>query len=283
MVGRWAGSPLAVAGMVAVTVLAGCSDPQASAAAADDPFAGLADDVEVGDTVGAITGVVVDAAIRPLANATVEVVSTGANTTTDATGRFAFEDLEPGTYFLRAAAYRHEPTQVSVDVVAGSPSTVRILLVRVGGAEPYKTTLHFEGYIDAWLGIGQFAVELVSPGTIPCTCAWTFPVDANLTSIVFESTGSSSIPNPGTPVTDDGDAYWELISENGEGQIMSAYDDWPFVKRFEATDFDNASGPFLARITGGVPPSGQMDYDLFITLWYHDEAPAEWSLLAGDA
>src|SRR5690242_2936784 len=128
---------------LALVLAAGCSQPQAESS--EGAFAGLTDDVEVTATTGAIAGVVVDEAIRPIANATVSLQNPSRNATTDADGRFAFEDLPAGTYFLAASARRHEPTQVSVDVAAGDASAVRILLVASNTAEPYSTTLQFRG------------------------------------------------------------------------------------------------------------------------------------------
>src|SRR5687768_8662219 len=85
-----------VALLLSSVVLAGCSDDPAPPAASDDGTA----DVEVDEDAktGAISGVVVDEAIRPIRNATVQLAGKDVNQTTDEHGQFVFQDLEPGTY-----------------------------------------------------------------------------------------------------------------------------------------------------------------------------------------
>lgn len=268
----------AVAGLLATLALAGCTGGGPGKDAPSDPFASLTEGAKPRDGMGAISGVVVDAAIRPLQGANVTLVGTGETVATGEGGGFRFEAVEPGVHFLQVGARRHEETQVSVEVAAGQVAPVRVLLVPLEGAEPYRMTMQFRGHIDLYVGFAQFAAEVVAPGTLQCTCSWVFETDPGLQTIVYEAVGASSVANPGTPVTDDGDAYWELISQGGQGDIASEYDDFPFSFHFGNATFPEHGSLFLARITGGALPSGTMDYDLFVTLWYHEEAPAGWTL-----
>ena len=272
-----------VAMMVALVALAGCSDDPKAQEAEDDVFAGLEGQAEATTTTGAIAGVVVDEAIRPLGNASVTLLSTGTNVTTDGEGRFAFERLEPGAYFVQAGLRRYDGAQVSVDVVAGEVSTVRILLVRLAGSDPYHITQNFRGHIDNYAGFANFAVEVLAPGTLGCTCAWDLPVDPNLMTVMVEASGQVAVPNPGTPGTVPGDAYWEVFAGGVAGDLRdSAYDEFPLVKRFTNETFEGHEGTIGVRITCGVWPCVTMDYDLFVTVWYHEEAPEGWSFLNGD-
>jgi hypothetical protein len=272
---------VAVLCVVASSVLAGCSQP--SPAATPSALAVPDAHVDPGAAVGAISGLVVDDAIRPVAGATVEVRGTGRNLTTDANGGFKATDLKPGTYFLAAHARLFLPVQASAVVEAGKTTAVRIQLPQDASPQPYHDTLHFRGHIDFYASEASFAAQLLAPGTLQCTCAWNVTPNPNWKTIMFEATGSAQVPNPGTPATRSGAVYWEFIGNGGNGDIKSAYTDFPLSLRFENGSFQDPGTSFLARITGGVWPSGQMDYDLYVTLWYNQAAPKGWSLLKGDA
>src|SRR5688572_21153311 len=100
---RWAAIWTA---LLLALALPGCSDEPKSDGVADstDDFGDLG--VAPTDTRGILVGVVVDEAIRPIAEAKVALNAGGGapmEKTTDAEGRFAYGDLEPGTYFLSAS------------------------------------------------------------------------------------------------------------------------------------------------------------------------------------
>ena len=268
-------------------VLAGCSDDPPSAATQDEGvFAGLDESAEATSTTGAIAGVVVDEAIRPVPRANVTLVAAGKNVTTDDEGRFAFEGLEPGTYFLDAAAHRFAKAQVSADVAAGEVSTVRILIARLTTVEPYQQTLNFEGFIDNYLGYANFVAQVLAPGTLACKCAFEVPVSGNLTTVVMDAIGEVTVENPGTPATVPGDAYWEVLAGGAQGSLRgSSYDEFPLLEHFLSEDFEEDDGTIEnsaigVRITCGVWPCVRMSYDLYVTLWYHEEAPEGWSFIA---
>lgn len=263
--------------LVGALLLAGCSG-DAPKGSVDNVFEGLEEDVAVTASTGSIAGVVVDAAIRPLAGANVTLMSDGAVSTSGEDGRFSFEGLEPGAYFLSASAHRHDAAQVSVDVLAGEVSTVRVLLAASTSIEPYHITIQFHGHIDNYLGYGQFVVEVVAPGTLACQCVFTYTPEANMSTMVLEAVGEAAIPNPGTPATVPGDAYWELLI--GEALQDSAYSEFPILERWDEDIRETPDESYSVRITGGVWPSGTMDYDVFITLWYHEPAPDGWSFVA---
>ena len=272
--------------LLAASVLAGCAggegDPEAGKGPGSDPFAGLTEDVDVASGKGAIVGVVVDAAIRPLSNATVELTSMGLNSSTDGEGRFVINDLEPGTYFLQATARRHASTQVSVEVLAGEATPVRILLVALETAEPYHTVLHFAGHADPWLGFGSFAVEVIAPGTLGCTCAWNITPDPGVVGFTFEAIGTNDIDYSASPVY--GNLYWEFVGDAlGENQdIRSSHGSFPLYETFERDSFANETTTWLARITPGLFVHANMDFDLYLTVWYHEPQPEGWSFVAGD-
>lgn len=262
--------------------LAGCAggnDPP-TGDAGTDVFAGLEDEVEVVDGKGAISGIVVDTAIRPLGNVTVELIGAGT-ATTESNGAFVFEQLEPGTYFLRATAHRYETVQVSAVVEAGQVAAVRILMTPLTTAEPYHTTVQFHGHIENYLGTANFAVEVLAPGTLACTCTVDIPIDANVTTLLVEAFGEVAVPNPGSPATVPGDAYWELFAGPVADSALraSAYKEFPLYETFDGEELLEGAPILGVRITCGVWPCVTMDYDLFVTVWYHEEMPEGWTIV----
>jgi hypothetical protein len=138
--------------------LAGCGSPSTSKdgglSEIDQGAAGLG--VKATATTGVIRGVVIDEAIRPIANANVMLSSTGTNTTTNAQGAFGFEGLEPGSYFLSVSHPLFSTVQASADVVAGvdEPAITRVQLVAIPFAEPSYEVLHRQVFLTASACVG---------------------------------------------------------------------------------------------------------------------------------
>lgn len=131
-----------------LVTLAGCSEDE------PDP----ADPGPVPDRVaqgkGVIRGVVIDAAITPVADATVAVEAAGLSVRTDADGAFLFVDVEPGTHFLTVSKPGWSSAQQSVEVVADvkAPPVVKVQLQQVPGTRPVATTQSMEGFIACSYG-----------------------------------------------------------------------------------------------------------------------------------
>lgn len=131
--------------------LAGC----AGGGSKEDPasqtkFDDLA--VEVTATTGVILGIVVDAQIRPVADAQVTLRGAGKDLSaaTDVEGRFVFDNLEPGTYFLTVTSNLHKEVQTSAEVVAGvaDPPITRIQVERLFSQDPYSVQIVQEGFFE---------------------------------------------------------------------------------------------------------------------------------------
>lgn len=121
---RWT-VPAAALLLTGLLGLAGCAEE------------GLEPTAHVGgatETTGVIHGVVVDGAIVPVAGASVSLPDADQDTTTDGDGRFAFLDLEPGTYRVQVNHTDHLPVQVTAIVAAGvdDPPVLTVQLSRVG-------------------------------------------------------------------------------------------------------------------------------------------------------
>lgn len=129
--------------------LAGCSDAGAPAAA--DPADGLG--LAATATTGVLRGVVVDEAIRPVPNATVEARGPeGRSQTarTDADGLFGFAGLLPGTWFVSVEKLAYSPAQTSVEVAAGvdDPPLVKLSVVYDPGQAPFFVATKVEAFIQ---------------------------------------------------------------------------------------------------------------------------------------
>jgi len=163
---RW--SPgVALAFPLLMAGLAGCSG-QAGQPVASGEFS-AAPQLQATATTGVIRGVVVDEAIRPLANATVTARGPdGSNRTafTNPDGFFGFSDLKPGTWFVNARKLAHTEAQQAVEVVAGvdSPNVVKMQLTTVASQLPFVNSFK----IDAF-------VQCIVPGANVCTILDLYP------------------------------------------------------------------------------------------------------------
>lgn len=134
-------------------VLAGCSGG-GSTTTENDPFAAAIDDVEVqaSATTGAIRGVVVDDAIRPLANVVVrlENANPAQTATTGASGAFGFSLLEPGTYLVSARLFGYTEARQTVEVKVGdaNPPATKLQLSVIPGLRAYYDQYKWEGYMQ---------------------------------------------------------------------------------------------------------------------------------------
>jgi hypothetical protein len=132
-------------------------------------------EVEVTAETGAIRGIVVDEAIVPISGADVGLSPGGLTTTSGESGAFVFDDLEPGTYFVRVTKLGYFSAQQSVEVVAGveEPPVVKVLLQADISFAPYTQLQVWEGFLQcgvtvyvAVTGVGFNACGLVDDGFI---------------------------------------------------------------------------------------------------------------------
>lgn len=149
-----------LAAALAMLLVSGCTsspDPSTADGVPAADFEDLA--LEATATTGVIRGIVVDAAIRPIAGAIVSLKGDApatAETTDD--GAFGFDQLPPGTYFLSVHKVGFADVQQSADVVAGveEPPIVKVQLVSDGKPAPFHAEYKVEGIIEC----GTSAVAL---------------------------------------------------------------------------------------------------------------------------
>ncbi|HEX2066567.1 MAG TPA: carboxypeptidase-like regulatory domain-containing protein, partial [Candidatus Thermoplasmatota archaeon] len=88
-----------------------------------------------------LRGLVVDAAIRPVAGAAVRLVQEDRTTATDAGGRFAFPGVGPGRHALQV----HAPGFLLANTSAMPGEEVRIVLQPAPSNASYQLAYRFRG------------------------------------------------------------------------------------------------------------------------------------------
>src|SRR5207253_406234 len=116
--------------------------------------------VTVSPKTGGITGLVVDEAIRPLADARVLLVQSKLHNVTDSQGLFAFSGLEPGAVTLTVEKTGYVAVTQTVTVAAGAATKVKVVLLAAQTAtSAYHQTYAYRGFIEASAAISGWAIE----------------------------------------------------------------------------------------------------------------------------
>lgn len=238
--------PWQVTAAVCALLIAGCSDP-ASKKAAETDFSDV--DINVSETTGAIRGIVVDERITPVAAAVITLTGSDPRSTmTDDQGRFVFDELEPGTYFMHVRSPMHKEVQSSVDVEAGvaEPPLTRIQLQRLFEQEPFMTQVDHDGFFEcsqegaSWYYSSSTCVAgVVGPlSTMPPFNSigtqdreWHSDVLAGWQTMVFEMTWKPTSQSTSTRM----------------GMVVSTYKP------------ERSGSHWFAEFEGGSPVRGQLD------------------------
>ncbi|HUR61921.1 MAG TPA: carboxypeptidase-like regulatory domain-containing protein [Candidatus Thermoplasmatota archaeon] len=271
---------LAALAVLALFLLAGCS--KASETPTESVLSVPTSEVKADDATGALAGVVVDQAIRPVAKAAVSVPGQ-RNMTTDEEGRFVLEALRPGLYFVHVVADGFLTVQTSTEVKAGAATPMRVMLTSDGRPKPSHLTQKFHGHVDMWLG--QKTIEDKAPGTLQCTCYFEVVPSGIVRTWVVEARGTVDLENPydqPNPPLARGSVAWSLASTENPPVGRGSQTNFPFSYHVPGDLFANSTKPYNVKVTGANWPSGQIDYDLFVTTFYIQAPPDGWSFLKGD-
>jgi len=299
---------------VLAVIGAGCSDSAKEGAKAGADFGGLG--LDATDTTGIVRGVVVDERIVPVEGAGVRLRGEAEEriTTTDAEGRFGFDGLRPGTYFLTVGKLNHEAGQTTAEVRAGvdEPTIVRVLIARLSAVEPFSQLSKFEGFIQCGYsveGVISFLClndyeTLVVPD-IPPTLKEVFDsrgyvtaLDGNWSTLVFELTWEPSAQGT-SPEMFELVSFWNRTASDAYARLGGAPP--AVVLRLESGEV----GPGQQGCCDMVPPEGiqdlyvwagiqtesggppaavgfSQDFTIFQTNFFHAKPPEGWSYVAGD-
>jgi hypothetical protein len=276
-----------LAAALALTVLAGCTGGVPDIVAPDQ--AGPDIDVDPQAETGAIAGVVVDEAIRPLAGAVVHL-STGPNATTDESGQFSFTDLEPGTYFLTANATGHTTVQTSAQVEAGEVTRLRILSQTEVVVVPYHETLHFTGLIEFSPGAAGSILNIVidtglgMENPLCSMCSFQFNTSGlNVATFVTEAVWEDTLPSP-----EPSSLYLEFFPadlDDGTDDIQGGFLPSPILEHYPIAmwGLNETNIDWHVRLTGDADSvQYNQQYEMYVTLFMDGPAPDGWSLVKGD-
>lgn len=251
------------------TLLAGCSDGGGGEDGPGSPLDGL--DVQpVGQGKGAVAGVVVDDAIRPIVGAQVAMAGEVVATTGD-DGVFVLDALEPGLAVFAVSAEGFLSIQTSADVLPGETSQVRVQLPRDTRPQPYHVTFALDGFMEASTGYAQTYVEDAA-ATPLCDCRLLFTPEPNATTLVYEAHWEHTMPDPAGLA----EYYWIVYQPEGEGGD-EGYCFSPCVQRLAFGGF-TPGAEVVARLDSPDTPVVQQSFKLFVTVFYNGEAPAGWTL-----
>jgi hypothetical protein len=309
---------LLVACVTIAGLLAGCSgaDPEAKGDTGGADFTDI--EVEVSEESGVILGVVVDDVIKPVAgaNVTARGGSVNVTTSTDDSGRFVFDDLVPGTYFVAATASLHHPGQTSVDVKAGErePRITRIQLERFFTQEPYMApTISHDGFFqcsqnglsafysssNCMDGItGSYGTDETSNLTRQDR-EWHMDVGPGWQTIVFEMTWTPSAyatsPRMGLvvstykPTRDTAHSFANYASASPMYFTLDPYEKGPGAASVDPETIPEegmADVSFFASVRGEPPTNRAVainqQFRVFASQFYYGVPPEGWSFVNGD-
>jgi hypothetical protein len=235
-----------------VLLLAGCAG-QAADGGADQTQS----DPTVRTGVGAILGVVVDDAVRPLADANVTATGPSGplNATSDAEGRFRFDGLAAGVYLVEVSKPFYISHQQAVTVVESvEPQTTRFLLTFEAGTVPYANLYKVEGFyecgshpyhlcanvnIATWIVVCANTGGLVCPGNVTQDSSLFFQmVEPGLDFLQGELVW--------TPTTSTGEQLALLLGGGNEEELKAG-----MAPAYNATD---GPSPLMLRISNHEAP-----------------------------
>ena len=288
-----------VVGVLALS-LAGCAtEPEPT------PAEGLGEavQVEVTETTGAIRGVVVDDAIRPLAGVLVALAPGERFANTTEAGVYTFSNLEPGTYFVSASRFGYSSAQQSVEVVAGDrePPVVKVQLVRDPTQRAYVVSQQFTGFIMCTSSVvalcgapNVVSNVLLCPAFNICQgnvtddrFGWDFFYEPNATYIQSEIVWSSTQPlstqlslQMETIVGCDAEDYERTVA--GDSPIIN----YALADEIAAAEIGGECSIFHSLFSGdtaGTPLGAtlQQKYEAYSTAFYGYTPPEGWSVVDG--
>jgi hypothetical protein len=271
--------------LLTVTLLAGCAGKKADNKA-PEVIPQAFEDVKVTATTGAIRGLVVDEAIRPVSNATVKLMATNATRRSDNQGAFVFTDLAAGDYFLSITKPGFLAVQASASVQAGvsDPPITKVLLKADASTQPFNELFHW----SAFLQCGAF---IIAGSLNPCA----FTGSDNVHNFNFTGRVPDLIQT---------EAVWEGTQPLGNYLNLGYYDPSTLASNWHTVDGDspltinatqeqivkaigNDTTHVTVRIFPGGGPGGtnptvviQQRYEIYENHFYGFVPRAGWTFVA---
>jgi hypothetical protein len=299
---RW--FPLAAAAVLSAALLAGCAT-KGSNQPLDGAGAG-APQLQVDQQTGGIRGVVVDAAITPIAGAKVVMANGALSTTSDKAGLFKFSGLKPGDYFFTVSKAGYTTVQATATVHAGdaAPPVVKVEIDFIPGKQPYIEVFKLNGFYECTFAT---VVDVDS-----CDMAVRTAYDAyNSTEhsappaiprhvMQYENTQFIPVANDVQSIVQEG--FW---TDDTVSAMQIVIDSTPIdpVQDNSAKEFLHAQGghPTYGRLDNNTVPVGQtvaargflpfqtqpavatnFQFTVITTLFHNYQPPKEWTFATQD-
>ncbi len=295
-----------VAGLVG---LSGCSQP----ASGSEPALGALDELQATPDTGVLWGVVVDAAIVPIAGVHVNVTA-GPSAVTDEEGRFGFDDLAPGFYSVAFAATGYYGLALQILVEAGTRPPLRtIQLEDQPMLEPYIEEATFSGYLACSVTVTldfsacsfpTFIFEAVGVHPLEDRQIFFFEVGAQASWVQLEmrwdstqALGSHMAIGLDTTAKD-GSGWWGVNGTRGPSPLTTAANTsrsteagygvtHDVMMRIFSSDLPESrlpdpcvSQPLLGYCFLGVGATVQQRAELYLTVFHNQVPPAGWTFVA---
>lgn len=218
------------------------------------------------DIRGAVSGIVVNEAIFPVANATISVRDRDIERVTDADGKFVLESMPPGLYTLVVRMEGYGDGLGTINVKSGQVIKSILQIHRLPVLDPYHTTVKVEvvhSQLDR-LVYGSPALLTpfdMRPATVILEAAWTGLTPTPLGSILQYEVQAESSPET-------------MQRGGGQNPLRVVFDKDFFPKDEYAVRYV----VYPSEYTVGPETRGQ----IFLTMFYVDPAPDGWSITAGD-
>ena len=276
--------PLGLA-IVAILLLAGCTGSPTSTPTS--PPATTAPTATASDVTGSIEGLVTNDETLPLEGASIGLQDTSLTATTDAAGKFVFNDLEPGDYKVFASKLGYGSAGRAVTVIAGEIAAVQLQLeaISLTNTSFYQTT-PYEGFMVC--SISAFSpVNCNAEGVAgEDTTSWIVDVDRTypLKEAVIELTWVPTSPTTGQEMEIE---FCEDIENRqvlcAQGQVDAwyTYADGPPPVTLRVSDIPKEATQLLvgAGAKFGAAPVVQQRFTEYVTWCYVEKCADDFSAL----
>lgn len=290
---------LPLAALVVALLLAGCADD------AGQPEGGL----PAGATTMSIVGLVQDEQFVGVAGAAVDLRMLNRSTTTDAAGNFRFDGLLPSAYLVDVRADGYDLATLTAEPTSTLNSSLNFVLARPASLRPSLEVVHFKGILqcasEALIISGSCDALLVAAGQdgiFQDTSTFQLGLrprwQSVVTDVVFDPGASPGV-----------DGLRLVVRGLGGSDQLNDYQQYgryhgveSFTARMDVNaTYEDGVGPVPANLTAielvvypqgyawhdacaegtcfaGVGAGADVEFDLYVTVFYNQSAPAGYTL-----
>ncbi len=248
--------------LLIILLLAGCTSE-----GSDEPVPD-----EASTTLGSISGSTVTPQIMPIPDAIVRIPQAQIETESNLFGGFRFNAMPPGTYRIEAEAEGYEPANVTVTVVAGETTKVRVVLKQDLPPVPGSGHDKFEGRFPAGFGPADphsGPIREVA-GIEDCTCVFEIDAHEAMRTLVLDVVWDD--PYEASPM----ELRWNVTSDAGGNATGKGTSPLNAHIQDAAVPFGNASRITVTILPDEVRPTQELGFTLVATYWTVDPAPEGW-------